>query len=286
MLAHCEKCLTPCRDCLRISGRARIAPTPCHAVRALSCRRMHRRGCVSLARRPVERCTKPAFPGTIASGDRLREWLGLTREQFYDPRKTAIIPMGFCYPGKAASGDNPPRPECAPRWHEMLNAHLPDITLTLLVGQHAQAYYLGDRRKATLRETIKAWKEFLPRGYLPLPHPSPRNQPWLVRNPWFEERVRARGAKYNSNHESYNGYFAPSFPSHYPTRWRDPAPRAAIMHTAAQTLAGPTRGSTRQTLPRAIAAPNANRVDSERRSRGAKLVVSRRGSAGASDGRL
>ena len=97
--------------------------------------------------------------------------------------------MGFCYPGKAASGDNPPRPECAPRWHEKLNAHLPDIALTLLIGHHAQAYYLRDRRRDTLGDTVKAWKEYLPLGYLPLAHPSPRNQPWLVKNPWFEEEL-------------------------------------------------------------------------------------------------
>jgi uracil-DNA glycosylase len=97
--------------------------------------------------------------------------------------------MGFCYPGNAASGDKPPRPECAPRWHEKLNAYLPEITLTLLLGQYAQAYYLGDRRKAMLGDTVKAWKEYLPLGYLPLAHPSPRNQPWLVKNPWFEEEL-------------------------------------------------------------------------------------------------
>jgi len=97
--------------------------------------------------------------------------------------------MGFCYPGKAASGDKPPRPECAPRWHEKLNAYLPEIRLTLLLGQYAQAHYLGDRRKATLGDTVKAWKEYLPLGYLPLAHPSPRNKPWLVKNPWFEEEL-------------------------------------------------------------------------------------------------
>ncbi len=97
--------------------------------------------------------------------------------------------MGFCYPGKAGSGDNPPRPECAPRWHGQLNALLPDIELTLLIGRYAQVYYLGNRRKATLGDTVKAWKEYLPLGYFPLAHPSPRNQPWLVKNPWFEEKL-------------------------------------------------------------------------------------------------
>ena len=138
---------------------------------------------------PGRKVHETGIPWNDPSGDRLRNWLGLTPEQFYDPRKIAIIPMGFCYPGNAASGDNPPRPECAPRWHEKPNAYLPEITLTLLLGQYAQAYYLGDRRKATLGDTVKAWKEYLPLGYLPLAHPSPRNQPWLVKNPWFEEEV-------------------------------------------------------------------------------------------------
>jgi uracil-DNA glycosylase len=138
---------------------------------------------------PGRKVHETGIPWNDPSGDRLRTWLGLTPEQFYDSRKIAIIPMGFCYPGKAASGDKPPRPDCAPRWHEKLDAHLPDIALTLLIGHHAQAYYLDDRRKATLGDTVKAWKEYLPLGYLPLAHPSPRNQPWLVKNPWFEEEL-------------------------------------------------------------------------------------------------
>lgn len=138
---------------------------------------------------PGRRVHETGIPWNDPSGDRLRNWLGLSPEQFYDPRKVAIVPMGFCYPGKADSGDNPPRPECAPRWHEKLNACLSDISLTLLMGQYAQAYYLGGRRKATLGDTVQAWKEYLPLGYIPLAHPSPRNQPWLVRNPWFEEEL-------------------------------------------------------------------------------------------------
>lgn len=138
---------------------------------------------------PGRKVHETGIPWNDASGDRLRSWLGLTPEEFYDPRKVAIIPIAFCYPGKAVSGDKSPRPECAPRWHGKLNSHLPDIALTLLIGQYAQAYYLGRRRKATLRDTILAWKEYLPLGYLPLPHPSPRNQPWLVKNPWFEQAL-------------------------------------------------------------------------------------------------
>lgn len=138
---------------------------------------------------PGRKVHESGTPWDDPSGDRLRSWLGLMPEQFYDPSKVAIIPMGFCYPGKAGSGDNPPRPECAPRWHGQLSALLPDIELTLLIGRYAQVYYLGNRRKATLGDTVKAWKEYLPLGYLPLAHPSPRNQPWLVKNPWFEEKL-------------------------------------------------------------------------------------------------
>jgi len=138
---------------------------------------------------PGRKVHETGIPWNDPSGDRLRTWLDLTPGQFYDPRKVAIIPMSFCYPGKAESGDNPPRPECAPRWHEQLNARLTDVALTLLIGHHAHAYYLGDRRKATLGDTVKAWKEYMPLRYFPLAHPSPRNQPWLVKNPWFEEAL-------------------------------------------------------------------------------------------------
>ena len=135
---------------------------------------------------PGRKVHQTGIPWNDASGDRLRLWLGLTAAQFYDPGKVAIVPMGFCYPGKAASGDNPPRPECAPLWHPRLKDKLPDVSLTLLIGHHAQAYYLRGQRKATLGETTRAWKTYLPSGYIPLPHPSPRNQPWLAKNPWFE----------------------------------------------------------------------------------------------------
>ena len=135
---------------------------------------------------PGRKVHETGIPWNDPSGDRLRHWLGLTPEQFYDPSKVTIIPIAFCYPGKAASGDKSPRLECAPRWHGKLNSHLPGIKLTLLIGQYAQVYYLGRRRKATLQETVLAWKEYLPTGYLPLVHPSPRNQSWLVKNPWFE----------------------------------------------------------------------------------------------------
>ena len=112
----------------------------------------------------------------------------LTPEQFYDAGKVAIVPMGLCYPGKAASGDLPPRRECAPLWHAQLLASMPDIRLTLLVGRHAQAYYLGNRAGATLAGTVAACADYLPH-FFPLPHPSPRNRPWLQRHPWFDSDV-------------------------------------------------------------------------------------------------
>ena len=131
-------------------------------------------------------------PFNDASGERLRLWLGMNRETFYDPTKVAIMPMGFCYPGKGKSGDLPPRKECAPQWHQALLAQLPNIEMTLLIGQYAQNYYLsnsnlGDKPK-TLTETVKNWQRWAP-SYVPIPHPSPRNNIWLKKNPWFEQDV-------------------------------------------------------------------------------------------------
>jgi uracil-DNA glycosylase len=120
------------------------------------------------------------------SGDRLRDWLGIDRDAFYDERLVAIVGMAFCYPGvDGKGGDLPPRPECAPRWHAPILALLPRVSLTLLVGSYAIDYYLGAGRKPTMSETVAAWRDYLPR-FLPLPHPSWRNTGWLKRNPWFE----------------------------------------------------------------------------------------------------
>jgi uracil-DNA glycosylase len=138
---------------------------------------------------PGRKVHQSGIPWNDASGERLRDWLGLTPAQFYDASRVALVPVGFCYPGKALSGDLPPRPECARLWSARLDAHLRDVSLTLLVGSHAQAHHLGDRRKATLTETVRSWKAYLPLGYLPLPHPSPRNQLWVARNPWFKADV-------------------------------------------------------------------------------------------------
>lgn len=128
------------------------------------------------------------IPWDDASGQRLRDWLGLEPDDFYDASRVAIVPMGFCYPGRAGSGDAPPRPECRATWHPRLLPLLPHVELTLLIGQYAQAYFLGGGRKATLTDTVRAWREFAP-ALLPLPHPSPRNVGWFKANPWFEREV-------------------------------------------------------------------------------------------------
>lgn len=122
------------------------------------------------------------------SGKRLRNWLGVTEDQFYDPALFAIIPMGFCFPGTGKGGDLPPRPECAPQWRQPLLDKLPHIELTLILGQYALDWHLGDSKSKTLTETVERWEEFWPNA-LPLPHPSPRNIRWFKTNPWFEEGV-------------------------------------------------------------------------------------------------
>ena len=125
------------------------------------------------------------------SGKRLRDWLGVDEDRFYNSGKFAIIPMDFYYPGKGKSGDLPPRKGFAKKWHEKLINHCKDIELLVLVGSYAQEFYLGDKRKKTLTETVFSYKEYLPR-YFPLVHPSPRNGIWLSRNLWFEQDVVPR----------------------------------------------------------------------------------------------
>ncbi|MDC5850429.1 uracil-DNA glycosylase family protein [Vibrio europaeus] len=136
---------------------------------------------------PGTRVHETSIPWNDPSGNRLREWLALDKEAFYDPNKIAIMPMGLCYPGKGKSGDLPPRKECAPLWHQRVLEQLPNIGMTLLIGQYAQNYYLPDKPR-TLTETVQQWQRWAP-NYLPLPHPSPRNTLWLQKNPWFEAEV-------------------------------------------------------------------------------------------------
>ena len=136
---------------------------------------------------PGTRVHASGIPWDDPSGERLRNWMGLTSEQFYDTSRIAIMPMGFCYPGKGRSGDLPPRLECAPLWHEAILEHLPNLGLTLLIGQYAQSYYLADHHR-NLTERVKHWRDYFPR-FLPLVHPSPRNRRWLAQNPWFEKEL-------------------------------------------------------------------------------------------------
>ncbi len=137
---------------------------------------------------PGRRVHQSGIPWEDPSGDRLREWTRISRDRFYDPSFVALVPMGFCYPGTGASGDLPPRPECVRLWHERLLAELSSIQLTLLVGQYAQRFRLGRLRGRSLTETVRNWREYAPATF-PLPHPSPRNNRWLKKNPWFSEQL-------------------------------------------------------------------------------------------------
>ncbi|HEX7369149.1 MAG TPA: uracil-DNA glycosylase family protein [Rhodanobacteraceae bacterium] len=138
---------------------------------------------------PGRRVHDTGIPFNDKSGDKLRDWLGIDKQTFYDAHRVAIVPMGFCYPGKGSSGDLPPRPECAPLWHPQLLPRLKNIQLTLAIGSYAIRGMLGNRRKTTLTETCTAWREYFDAGILPLPHPSPRNTAWFLYHPWFEAEV-------------------------------------------------------------------------------------------------
>lgn len=136
---------------------------------------------------PGKKVHNSGVPFDDASGNRLREWLGVTRDVFYDPQQIAILPMGFCFPGTGKSGDLPPRPECAATWRKPLLAQLRSLEVTLVLGQYAQKYHIGEAN-STLTELVKSWRAYWPR-IVPLPHPSPRNNIWLRRNPWFESEL-------------------------------------------------------------------------------------------------
>ena len=143
---------------------------------------------VIIGQAPGIRVHKSGIPWDDKSGDNLRLWLDMGKATFYNPDKVALIPMGFCYPGTGKTGDLPPRKECAPLWHSRLLENMPNIRLILLVGMYAQKYYLGSERKNNLTETVRNFESYLPQ-YLPLPHPSPRNNIWMNKNPWFEKEV-------------------------------------------------------------------------------------------------
>ncbi len=138
---------------------------------------------------PGRKVHASGIPFDDVSGNRLRAWLGIDRDIFYDAERIAIMGMGFCFPGSYRGGDLPPRPECAPTWQPRLLPLLTHVQLTLAIGQYAQAGMLGTRCGRTLTETVAAWRSHLANGVLPLPHPSPRNQLWVKRNPWFESEL-------------------------------------------------------------------------------------------------
>jgi len=143
---------------------------------------------IIIGQAPGRRAHESGIPWNDASGKRLREWMQIDEDCFYDPAIFSIVPMAFCYPGKGISGDLAPRSECAPRWHAEVFKHLVQKPLILLIGQYAQRYYLKDDFKGSLTETVKNYREFLPE-YFPLPHPSPRNQNWEKINPWFKDEI-------------------------------------------------------------------------------------------------
>lgn len=137
---------------------------------------------------PGTKVHQTGMPWDDPSGDRLRTWLGIDKETFYNVKNFALVPMGFCYPGKGKSGDLPPRPECAPKWHDLLFQNMKKLQLVVLTGMYAQSYYLRERRHKTLTATVADWERYLPE-FFPLPHPSGRNNIWLKKNSWFESEL-------------------------------------------------------------------------------------------------
>ena len=175
-----QKIIAEARACRVCEAHLPLGPRP--VLRAAPQARL-----MIIGQAPGTRVHESGVPWDDRSGERLRDWLRIPNEVFYDEAKVAIVPMGFCYPGvDAKGGDKPPRPECAPLWHPPLRSALEKVDLTLLVGMYAQAHYLGKRRQKTLTETVRHWRDYLP-DFLPLPHPSWRNTAWLKKNPWFEE---------------------------------------------------------------------------------------------------
>lgn len=182
MAEEFDALLTRIRDCSICAAELPLGPRP--VVRGTPDAQL-----LLIGQAPGTRVHESGIPWNDPSGERLRDWLQISADDFYDESKIAIVPMGFCYPGvDAKGGDKPPRRECAPEWHPSILAGLQNIKLTLLIGQYAQKRYLEKRRKKTLTETVRHWREYAPE-YLPLPHPSWRNNIWVKKNPWFSDEV-------------------------------------------------------------------------------------------------
>ena len=174
--------LAEVRGCRLCAEHLPLGPKP--VLRAAASARV-----MIVGQAPGTRVHETGMPWNDASGRRLRQWLDLDDDTFYDQRRIAIIPAGLCYPGaNPKGGDAPPRPECAPRWHPPLRSALENVELTLLVGQYAQSVYLGARRRTTMTETVRNYTDYLPE-FLPTPHPSWRTTHWLKKNPWFEAEL-------------------------------------------------------------------------------------------------
>ncbi|OUS17032.1 uracil-DNA glycosylase [Rhodospirillales bacterium 47_12_T64] len=177
-----EKLLAEIRECRVCAAELPLGPRP--VVKASRTAKI-----LIIGQAPGTKVHETGIPWNDPSGNRLREWLDIDLATFYDEKRIAIMPMGFCYPGRIEKGgDAPPRPECAPLWHDRLKEKMPNVQVTLLVGQYAQRYYLGKRGKKTLTETVRSWQEYQP-DYFVTPHPSWRSAMWLKKNPWFEEEI-------------------------------------------------------------------------------------------------
>jgi len=182
MTDRLDKLLVDIRACRLCEAHLPLGPRP--VLQASSTSRL-----LIVSQAPGRKVHDTGIPFNDVSGERLRDWLGIDRDAFYDASRVAIVPMGFCFPGTGRGGDLPPRPECAPTWHPRLLPLLRHVRLTLVIGQYAQAGVLGVARGTRLTDTVQAWRDHLAHGRLPLPHPSPRNRLWLVRNPWFETEL-------------------------------------------------------------------------------------------------
>ena len=176
-----ERLLSEIRSCQVCKSQLPLGPRPVVAAHPNS-------RIVIIGQAPGTKVHQTGIPWDDPSGKQLRSWLNILDSVFYDESKIALMPMGFCYPGRGKGGDLPPRPECAPLWHNALLSSMPSLELIILIGTYSQQYYLGKTAKATLTETVKGYQEYLPK-YFPLPHPSPRNRFWQSKNPWFGQEV-------------------------------------------------------------------------------------------------
>ncbi len=176
-----QKLLKEIRQCRVCSGLLPLGPNPVLSGSPKS-------KIVVIGQAPGKMVHDTGIPWNDKSGDSLRMWMGVDKDIFYDENCFSLMPMGFCYPGRGKSGDLPPRPECAPLWHGQLLSQMKEVKLILLVGNYAQSFYLGNKARRTLTETVSHFEDYLPK-YFPLPHPSPRNNIWQAKNPWFRETV-------------------------------------------------------------------------------------------------